>query len=510
VSERWIEEEVRAALNETYRPAPALLSVSMAAIRSDKPTGRHLTWVAGLVAALLAVGIVAVFVSTRSATISHVNPTNPAIALLPKPVPQPITRTTPGAQVAWLWVQSQGQQPYLVAVDPSGRLVARLDQSTAPGSAGVYGVWRSADGSTVFTLGSDQITAYSALDGTVQRTYPRAPGGVVGDAFSRDGHWLAMLLLENVPLACLRNCPTALELQVIDLRTGSSQMVPVGHDPNAILPGMTCAGNSSGSCENTVAWGMTIFAPDSARVYTLTDWGGPTRLSAFSLEGGKLSQTAAAVDGQVGRSFPSCAGPAMAASIIAGGQTLVAFCHVDGAVWFFDLGSLVSSGIIRSNQSNPFALSPIFTPDGQLLYLHGQSPGLGDSMQVVDLTTRKLLGPVPTPIKVDQGGPFAWLITNAYAGGVASTIPISPDGLRLYSTTDYDGVMVLRVPDLKPIATLAPGFKASEVWVSGDGRTIYATSADGKDLLVMGNDGSHQKSVTLPSQTGGFIASEHG
>jgi hypothetical protein len=131
-------------------------------------------------------------------------------------------------------------------------------------------------------------------------------------------------------------------------------------------------------------------------------------------------------------------------------------------------------------------------------------------MQVVDLTTRKLLGPVATPIKVDQSGPFAWLITNAYAGGVASSEPISPDGLRLYSTTDYDGVMVLRVPDLKPIAKLAPRFKASEVWVSGDGRTVYATSDDGKDLLVMGSDGSHQKVVTLPGQANGFIASEHG
>jgi hypothetical protein len=130
-------------------------------------------------------------------------------------------------------------------------------------------------------------------------------------------------------------------------------------------------------------------------------------------------------------------------------------------------------------------------------------------MQVVNLTTRKLLGPVPTPTKADEGGPFAWLITNVYAGGVASTVPISPDGLNLYSATG-DGVMVLRVPDLKPIAKLAPGFKASEAWVSGDGSTIYAISDDGKHLLVMGDDGSHQKTVTLPDVAGGFVASEHG
>ena len=330
-------------------------------------------------------------------------------------------------------------------------------------------------------MGSDQITAYSALEGKVQRTYARAPGSVVGDAFSPDGHWLAMLLFNTV-----------LQLQAIDLRTGSSQIIKVG---------ASCS-SSGGSCTTSGGWGMVIFAPDSARVYTLT-WGGPIRLSAFNLEGGKLSQTGATVDGQAG-----CTAPAMAASIIARGRTLVTFCHGDGAVWFFDLGRLVSTGAIRPTQDNPFWLSPIFTPDGQLLYLH-QWPAFGDSMQVVDLTTRKLLGPAPTPTKVDEGGPFAWLITNVYAGGVASTVPISPDGLRLYSAT-AGGVIVLRVPDLKPIAKLAPGFNANEVWVSGDGRTIYAVSDDGKQLLVMGDDGSHQRSVALPSQAGGFIASEHG
>jgi DNA-binding beta-propeller fold protein YncE len=477
VSESWIEEEVRAALNETYRPAPELLSVSVAAIRSQQPRRHPLAWVAGLVAALLTVSTVAVFVATRNATTPRVSSPTSTVALLPRPIAQPISRTSAEAQVAWLSVWSQGQEPYLVAVDPSGRVVARLHHSTAPGISGAYGVWRSADGATVFTVASDQITAYSALDGKVQRTYARAPGDVVGDAFSPDGHWLAVLLLN-----------ANLQLQVIDLRTGSSQMVPVSYDSNA----------ANGD------WGMVIFAPNSARVYTLT-WGGLIRLSAFSLGGGKLNQIAASGDGQAG-----CAGPAMAASVVAGGQTLVAFCHVDGAVWFFDLHTLASIAVVRSQQANPFWLSPIFTPDGHLLYLHGQWPGLGDSLQVVDLTTRKLLGPLATPIKVDQSGPFAWLITNAYAGGVASTVPISPDGLRLYSTTDYEGVMVLRVPDLKPIAKLAPGFKASEVWVSGDGRTVYATSGDGKDLLAMGNDGSHQKVVTLPGQANGFIASEHG
>jgi hypothetical protein len=54
------------------------------------------------------------------------------------------------------------------------------------------------------------------------------------------------------------------------------------------------------------------------------------------------------------------------------------------------------------------------------------------------------------------------------------------------------------------------GFKATEVWISGDGRTIYALSEDAKTLLVMHDDGRDQRSVNLPALGGGLIASEHG
>jgi hypothetical protein len=392
--------------------------------------------------------------------------------------------------VAWLWLQAQGQRPYLTAIDPNGRVVARLDQSMNP-----YGNWRSADGATIFVAGADQITAFSALDGKVQRTYGREAGNIVGDTFSPDGRWLALLLLNN-----------GLQLQLIDLQTGSSQIQTVPHDPNASLPGMSC--NPNPSCAGTVAWGLAAFSSDSTRLYTLTDWGGPVRLSAFSLASAKLVQTATVVDGEQGRMFASCAAPSMVAKVVEGGRTLVAFCNGSGAVWFFDLTNLKSVAVIQPKQGNPFWLAPIFTPDGQLLYMH-QWPGFGDTMQVIDIAQRKLLGPVPTPTKLDQGGPFAWLVTNAYAGGVASTVPVSPDGLKLYSATD-DGVMVLRIPDLKPLARLAAGYKANEVWISGDGQTIYALSEDHKTLLVMRADGSNQRSVNLPNLGGGFIASEHG
>lgn len=491
MSESWIEDELRAALDEAYRPAPWLLSNSMAAVRRSRPGRPVWAWVAGMALVLLAFGSIAILESVRQTQTSHQSHNTPTKASqLPEPIPQPITRTSPGAQVAWLWLQSQGQQPYLIAVDPNGRVVARLG-----GPADFYGVWRSADGASIYAPGTDQVTAYSARDGKVQRTYSRNAGGIVGDTFSPDGRWLALLLFNF-----------GLQLQVIDLQTGSSQVLPVPHDPNASLPGMSC--NPNPSCADTVAWGLAVFSPDSTHLYALIDWGGPVRLSAFSLATAKLVQTATVVDGQQGHKFATCGAPAMAAMVIEGGHTLVAFCHMDGAVWFFDLNNLTSSAIVQSKQGNPFWLSPIFTPDGQLLYLH-QWQAFGDTMQVVDLTNRKLLGPVSTPTSPVQSGPFAWLITNAYAGGVASTVPVSPDGLKLYSATN-DGVMVLRIPDLKPLAKLAAGFKANEVWVSGDGQTVYATSEDGKTLLVMHADGSDVRKVNLPDLGGGFIASEHG
>lgn len=72
-------------------------------------------------------------------------------------------------------------------------------------------------------------------NGKVQRTYFRPPGAIVGDAFSPDGRWLAILSLES-----------DLELQLIDLWNGSSQVALVGHVPNAKLPGMSCPGGCAG------------------------------------------------------------------------------------------------------------------------------------------------------------------------------------------------------------------------------------------------------------------------
>ena len=129
-------------------------------------------------------------------------------------------------------------------------------------------------------------------------------------------------------------------------------------------------------------------------------------------------------------------------------------------------------------------------------------------MQVVDLAARKVAGPVTTPTQVGTPGPFSWLVGAAYAGGVASTVPVSPDGLWLYSGA-ADAVMVLRVPDLAAMRKIGVGASVNEVWISGDGRTIYVTTAH-DTIVVMREDGTGKGSATIGTNMGAFIASEHG
>jgi hypothetical protein len=210
------------------------------------------------------------------------------------------------------------------------------------------------------------------------------------------------------------------------------------------------------------------------------------------------------VSGQPGTTLPTCAGPALAPRVLPDGKTLLAFCHYDGEIWFIDLATLTVTSEIASGQRNPFELSPIFTPDGHLLYLRGDT-----TLRVLDVASRRVAGPVAIPRKLEDPGPFSWLFTQVAAGYVASTIPLSPDGTKMY-VSGVGGITVLRVPDLKPIAALAPGLALGEVWISGDGRTIFATDA-GHGLYVMPESGGPPITVMLPGQAGGyFVASEHG
>ena len=412
-------------------------------------------------------------VAAPSAT-ATASPTVSPKVVLPQPISQPITRTSAAAQVAWLGTSAQDGTAELVGVDPTGKVVARM-----PWAEGRP--YRSADGTLMVIVADDHISLYSALDGSKQRTFPRQPGGGVIDlAFSPDGRWMALLGSQAY-------------VQVIDLRTGLAQTTPLGHDPNAATPGM------SGSFTGPI-WSTLVFARDSARLYTLVDWGGPLRLTAFNVTSSGLVQTATAVSGQGGTSFPTCGGPGLAPRVLPDGRTLVAFCNYDGDVWAIDLTTLTPIDDVRTGQTNPFEQAPIFTPDGRLVYLRSQS-----KLKVVDLATRAVLGPVFAPKTTDAPGPFSRLFAQANAGYIAPTVPVSPDGTRLY-WSGSGGILALRIPDLKLIAQLAPGLDLNEVWVSGDGRTLYATGSK-SELYVIPEAGGAPISVPI---NGVFFASEHG
>jgi hypothetical protein len=58
------------------------------------------------------------------------------------------------------------------------------------------------------------------------------------------------------------------------------------------------------------------------------------------------------------------------------------------------------------------------------------------------------------------------------------------------------------------LTTLAPGIGTSDVWISGDGRTVYAI--DDQRFVIASDDGGGVKKIDLPKPNGSFIASEHG
>jgi len=73
-------------------------------------------------------------------------PTASPKVVLPQPVPQPVTRTSAAAQVAWLGTSAPDGTAELIGVDPTGAIVARM-----PWAEGRP--FRSADGMLIFDDG---------------------------------------------------------------------------------------------------------------------------------------------------------------------------------------------------------------------------------------------------------------------------------------------------------------------------------------------------------------------
>ena len=400
-----------------------------------------------------------------------------ASAVLPPPI---AASTAPEGQVAWLWL---GTKPAITGIDPSGRAVGTVANAPDP-----YLTFRAPDGGGFFLLSGADVGVHDAGTGRVTQTIRRPTADpALDDGFSQDGRYLA-LLTGRLAAGQITSADASYGLEVLDLRAGRA------------LPRLSLGSVAHGGM------GWLRFAPDG-RLYVFTGTGGVQRLSVVAVDANGARVAAEGVDGSDGRRLPSCADPApLVSRLVPDGHTIAAFCHGDGSVWFVDTVRLSVSGHTPPQARNPFWDVPVFAPDGRTLYLHDV---FSETITTIDLTRRAVLATTPVPRAAVARGPLDWLVTTAEAGGIATTVPVSPDGSRLY-VAQPAGIQVLRLPDLHPMGTYLPGQRSDEVWVSGDGRTLFVLALGGAQVTVLHADGTQVASVPMAALAGGFVASAHG
>ncbi|TME44524.1 MAG: hypothetical protein E6I60_16655 [Chloroflexi bacterium] len=375
----------------------------------------------------------------------------------------------PGADIAWVASQQASGGLYtgdvITGIDPTGRVVGTINARDE---------LRSPDGSHLYALADGSLVVYSAVDGHKEQTIHLQPVTYGLPMLSADGHYFAVA----------GNSPSS--LQLVDLLTGRSVMsTDVG------LP----------------AFGVPVILGDQAQhVYVV----GPT-IAKFAFDGTTLrleqrkTGLTLACNGLV-VGGPNSAG-GLPFRVLADGRTLVAFCPSDGRVTWFDLVSMTVTYEVQVGQSNPFWVSPVFSGDGKMLYLHEGGTG---QLHAIDLVQRKIV----TSTKVASAGtnPLAWLrsllVTDAYAGGIPRTAAVSPDGKWLYAVGAFGargGVAIVHLPDLALKGRWLPDVSLNSVWVSADGQTIYLLTEHGDQVRVVGADASQIATLSLPANTSGFI-----
>jgi DNA-binding beta-propeller fold protein YncE len=351
----------------------------------------------------------------------------------------------------------------ITGIDPTGRVVGTINARDE---------LRSPDGSHLYALVDGGLEVYSAVDGHKEQTIHLQAVTLGQPMLSADGHYFAVA----------GNSPST--LQLVDLLTGR-------------LVASTSVGLPS--------FGVPVILGEQAQhVYVI----GST-IAKFAFDGTTLRREQSttghtlACDGLV-VGGPNSAG-GLPFRVLADGQTLVAFCPGDGRITWFDLVAMSVVHEAQIGQRNPFWVSPVFSADGNALYLHEGGTG---ALHMIDTAERK----IGTSTKVAAAdNPLAWLrsllVTDAYAGGIPRTVALSPDGTWLYAVGAFGapgGIAIVHLPGLAVKGRWLPDVSFNSVWVSADGRTIYLLG-NGDELRVLRADGSYVAKLSLPSNTFGFI-----
>ncbi len=454
------EDALRSAIHQALDPVSGSTPDLMPRIvQRLRPVTRRRPLVAiGQVAAVLAIGLVVggvVFATHRARTTPATVTTSPTTPIV----------AGPGANNAWVTSQQASSGFYtgdvVTGIDPTGHVV---------GTIHALDELRSPDGSHLYALVDGGLDVYSAVDGHKEQTIKLQPVTNGLPMLSADGHYFAVA----------GNSPSS--LQVVDLSTGR-----VVASTNTDLP----------------AFGVpVILGAQAQHVYVV----GPT-IAKFALDGTTLrleqhtTGHTMACDGLVVGGANSAGG--LPFRVLADGHTLVAFCPSDGRVTWFDLVAMTVTHEVVVDQNNPFWVSPVFSPDGNTLYLHEGQTG---KLHAVDLIQRRI-ATSSTNVAAADSNPLAWLrsllVTDASAGGIPRTAALSPEGTWLYAVGGA-GVALLHPPDLAVKGRWLADVSFDSVWASADGGTVYLLGP-GDQLRVLRTDGSQVAKVTLPADTFGFI-----
>ncbi len=454
-----LRSEIHQALDPVTGPTPELLPGIVQRLR---PVSRRRPYLAiGQVAAVLGIGLVVgavAFSLHRSRVAPTTVSTSPATPIV----------AGPGADIAWVTSQQSSGGAYtgdlVTGIDPTGHAVGQINDRVD---------LRSPDGSRLYALADGAVDVYSAVDGHKEQTIRLLPVNFGQQMLSADGRYLAVV----------GSSPST--LQLVDLSAGR-----------------VVASINVGS----PAYGIPVIVGTRAEhVYVV----GAT-IAKFSFDGATLrveQRTTGhtfACDGLVAGGSNSAGG--LSFRVLADGRTLVAFCPMNGAVDWFDLVAMTMTREVMIPQRNPFWVSPVFSPDGDTLYLYEGGSG---ELHVVDLVHQTVVK--STKVAAAQSNPLAWLgsllVTQAYAGAIDRTAAASPDGTWLYTIRDFGapgGMSLVHLPDLSVKGRWLPDVSFDSVWVSAGGRTIYLLGP-GDQLRVLRTDGSQVAKFGLPASTFGFV-----